>query len=213
MRTWLLAPAIACCLGVAAAATVAPIPTFAVPPPVQSIDVEAPITNTAGGRVFLTSAHSKAAARADLLPAGARSILNIRGRLKHGEFVWDDEGVPPGPIKVHVDLRRQIVSVFRGPHEIGSAVTLYGIGNHETPLGVYPIIAKIEDHWSSTYDAAMPYTLRLTHDGIAVHGSEVRRARATHGCVGVPLQFARLLFREASVGDAVEIVSSHELAP
>jgi lipoprotein-anchoring transpeptidase ErfK/SrfK len=52
----------------------------------------------------------------------------------------------------------------------------------------------------------MPYMLRLTDDGVAIHGSNVRQGRATHGCIGVPLGFAKMLFATASKGDPVFII-------
>jgi lipoprotein-anchoring transpeptidase ErfK/SrfK len=130
--------------------------------------------------------------------------------MRHGEFVWNDAGVPEGELEVWIDLRRQLISVFRDGHEIGSAVVLYGIQGKDTPLGAHPILAKIKDHTSSTYDAPMPFTLRLTKDGVAVHGSKVRWGAATHGCVGVPIEFAKRLFEQAKVGDTVQIVRSVE---
>jgi lipoprotein-anchoring transpeptidase ErfK/SrfK len=207
MRAWLLAGlAVAGGLGVAAAQVG---PTLQTPPApvVEMATVPAWATET-GDRVHLTEDDLRSATEARLLPEDARSVLRLPKALKHGEFVWNDEGVPQGTVRVHVDLRRQLVSVFRGQHEIGAAVSLYGVDGHETPVGQFPIMAKIEDHWSATYDAPMPYTLRLTDDGVAVHGSDVRRGRATHGCVGVPLEFARHLFEHAQVGDIVEVVFS-----
>lgn len=53
----------------------------------------------------------------------------------------------------------------------------------------------------------MPYTLQLTSDGVSIHGSMVRSGAATHGCIGVPLEFARRLFGQARVGDEVVIVA------
>ena len=58
----------------------------------------------------------------------------------------------------------------------------------------------------------MPFTLRLTEDGVAIHGSDVRWGRATHGCVGVPLQFAEKLFGEVNKGDQVLIISDRHKA-
>jgi lipoprotein-anchoring transpeptidase ErfK/SrfK len=52
----------------------------------------------------------------------------------------------------------------------------------------------------------MPYTLRLSDDGVSIHGSSVRWGAATHGCIGVPLPFAERLFEAAKVGDEVDIV-------
>jgi hypothetical protein len=54
----------------------------------------------------------------------------------------------------------------------------------------------------------MPYMLRLTMDGVAIHGSDVREGAGTHGCLGVPLDFGAHLFGALSVGDEVLIVRS-----
>jgi lipoprotein-anchoring transpeptidase ErfK/SrfK len=180
------------------------------PPPAIAVALTSEPTPASGthDRVYLTEVDRRNAMEARLLPDDAQSVLRLSKALKHGEFVWNDKGVPQGRVRVHVDLRRQLVSVFRGQHEIGTAVSLYGVDSHVTPVGQFPIKAKIKDHWSATYDAPMPYTLRLTDDGVAVHGSDVRRGRATHGCVGIPLEFARLLFEHAEVGDVVEVVYS-----
>lgn len=138
---------------------------------------------------------------------GIRSVLNLGEAMDHGEFVWDEEGVPPGDVWVRVDLDNQLISVFRGGHEIGTAVVLYGADEKPTPPGTFTVLAKRKDHHSSLYDAPMPYTLRLTDDGISIHGSDVRARTATHGCVGLPLEFAALLFGQVEVGDEVVILS------
>jgi lipoprotein-anchoring transpeptidase ErfK/SrfK len=53
----------------------------------------------------------------------------------------------------------------------------------------------------------MPYTLRLRNDGVSIHGSNVRYGLASHGCIGVPKDFAAKLFDAVHVGDEVLIVS------
>jgi hypothetical protein len=134
------------------------------------------------------------------------SLLNVPDAFRYGDFRWNEEGVPPGKTWVLVDLKAQTMSVFRGTHEIGTAVTLYGVDYKPTPLGRFPIIEKREDHWSNLYDAPMPYMLRLTMDGVAIHGSDVREGAGTRGCLGVPLDFGRKLFETLEVGDEVLIV-------
>ena len=83
-----------------------------------------------------------------------KSILNVPGRMHYGDFRWDDKGVPAGPTWIRVDLDAQLLSVFRGGHEIGTAVILYGADGVETPTGKFPILAKLKDHRSATYDNA-----------------------------------------------------------
>lgn len=166
------------------------------------------IPGAPGDRIVPSRAELAAAAAAGLVPNDARSILKVDRALRYGEFVWRDEGVPAGPIEVTVDLRTQMISVFRSGHEIGSAVILYGADDYDTPLGEHPILGKARHHESRAYDAPMPFTLWLTHDGVAIHASDVRRGRATHGCIGVPEAFAEHLFAAAQVGDPVRIVRS-----
>lgn len=139
------------------------------------------------------------------------SVLNIRSPLRYGEYRWDEQGVSAGHIWVRVDLREQLMSVFRSGHEIGTTVILYGADRKPTPLGTFPILARFKDHRSGPYDAPMPYTLRLTVDGVSIHGSNVRWGAATHGCVGVPLEFAKRLFEQARVGDPVTITDDTSL--
>jgi lipoprotein-anchoring transpeptidase ErfK/SrfK len=128
--------------------------------------------------------------------------------MEYGEFRWNDRGVPAGPIWIRIDLKSQLLSVFRAGHEIGTAVILYGTDGLPTPSGKFPILAKWKDHRSATYDnAPMPYTLRLTKDGVAIHGSNVRWGFATHGCIGIPTDFAAKVFGVVHVGDPVLIVS------
>jgi hypothetical protein len=75
------------------------------------------------------------------LPGGrhevVRSLLNITKPMHFGDFVWDEDHIPKGPVGVRVDLSRQELSVFRAGHEIGAAVILYGSDGTATPVGNY----------------------------------------------------------------------------
>ena len=135
-----------------------------------------------------------------------KSVLNITHRMKHGEFIWNEDNVPDGPVWVRVELSRQILSIFRAGHEIGTAVITYGAGPKPTPTGTFNVLWKRKDHQSSLYDAPMPYTLRLTNDGISIHGGDVRAGTATHGCVGIPIGLAERAFGEVRIGDSVMVL-------
>lgn len=166
-----------------------------------------------GGRIAITPAELRGAYAAGMIDRPIKSLLDVRSRMRYGDYGWDDQGVPAGPVWVRVDLGSQLISVFRAGHEIGTAVILYGADGVPTPTGKFPILAKFKDHRSATYDGApMPYTLRLTADGVSIHGSDVRWGFATHGCVGVPTAFAARLFTAARTGDEVLIVSGKRSA-
>ncbi len=135
-----------------------------------------------------------------------KRILPITGPIRYGEWHWDDKGVPDGPLVITVDLDARVLSVFRGGYEIGATAVLLGTSEKPTPLGVFPIKWKKADHYSRTYDMApMPFTQNLTDDGVAIHGTKVEKGYASHGCVGVPNDFARKLFAVTETGDKVYI--------
>jgi hypothetical protein len=152
-----------------------------------------------------------------LTPASAnsafvvKSILKIDEPIKFGQYFWDESAAASGPIVVTVDLAARTISVFRDGHEIGAAAILKGYGTKPTPTGVFPITEKDADHVSNIYDAPMPWMLRLTADGITIHGSKVERGYATNGCIGVPDAFAKRLFGVASLGDRVIITDGQRL--
>ncbi len=144
------------------------------------------------------------AAAADT-PFVIKRILPIKGAIKYGEWHWDEAGVPAGPIVITVDLDARVLSIFRSGYEIGAAAVLLGTEDKPTPLGVFPITEKDRNHVSNLYDAPMPYMMRLTNDGITLHGSKVEWGYASHGCVGMPEAFAAKVYGASKIGDRVFI--------
>ena len=144
-------------------------------------------------------------------PFVIKRILPIEGAIKYGEWHWDDADVPDGPIVVTVDLDARVLSVFKGGYEIGAAAVLIGAPSHPTPLGVFPIMEKKRNHVSNLYDAEMPYMQRLTNDGITLHASKVEIGYASHGCIGMPEQFAAKVFATTHVGDKVYVTRGKQV--
>ena len=167
-----------------------------------------PAASPRAGRDTLSPAELKMAVSGGLLPLGTKSLLTTEAAMRHGDFKWNEDGVPAGKLTIWVDLRTQLISVFRGGHEIGTAVVVYGAESMESPTGRFPILIKSRDYHSRAYDAPMPYSMFIDNTGVALHGSPMSSRRATHGCVGLPVEFARLLFNAAKIGDEVQIVRS-----
>ena len=62
----------------------------------------------------------------------------------------------------------------------------------------------------------MPFMQRLTWDGIALHAGDLPGYPASHGCIRLPLAFARLLYAETRLGLTVVITDEAtvpEVAP
>jgi lipoprotein-anchoring transpeptidase ErfK/SrfK len=57
----------------------------------------------------------------------------------------------------------------------------------------------------------MPFMQRLTDDGITLHATKVENGYASHGCIGMPLPFARKLFAITHLGDKVYITRGKQV--
>lgn len=147
------------------------------------------------------------AARAASDPFVIKSILPIEGSIRYGDWFWDESAAPAtGKLVITVDLEARVISAFRDGHEIGTAVALLGTQKHPTPLGTFPVLNKSREHFSRKYgNAPMPHSLWITNTGIAIHGSPVMNGYASHGCIGVPDEFAAKLFAATKRGDKVII--------
>jgi hypothetical protein len=126
--------------------------------------------------------------------------------LRPGEFVWQPERAPQGEVEIVVSIPLQRAYVYRGGTLIGVTTVSTGRQGHETPTGTFNILQKRREHYSNLYNnAPMPFMQRLTWGGVALHAGHIPGRPASHGCVRLPLDFARLLFGVTAVGASVHI--------
>ncbi|WP_404334581.1 L,D-transpeptidase [Sphingomonas sp. MMS12-HWE2-04] len=126
--------------------------------------------------------------------------------LKPGEWVWAPGVAPAGPLLVYVDLSAQRATVYRNGVRIAVSTVSSGKAGHDTPTGVFTILQKDAKHHSSKYNnAAMPFTQRLTWDGVALHAGGLPGYPESHGCVHLPYSFAQALFGTTSLGVTVVV--------
>jgi len=129
--------------------------------------------------------------------------------LKPGDYVWHPEVSPAGPVVILVSLPDQVLYVFRNGVRIGRSTVSTGSKGHRTPTGVFVILQKKVDHESNIYKGAkMPHMQRLTWGGVAMHAGELPGYPASHGCVRLPVDFARKLYSVTSVGTTVIIADN-----
>jgi hypothetical protein len=141
-------------------------------------------------------------------PAFSIDLAEIK-TLKPGEFIWRPELSPRGPVVILVSLPHQIVHVFRNGLAIAASTCSTGARGHATPTGVFTILQKHKDHYSSTYNnAPMPNMQRLTWRGIALHAGHLPGYPASHGCVRLPVRFSELLYTVTQHGTPVIIADN-----
>jgi hypothetical protein len=113
------------------------------------------------------------------------------------------------PIMAVVSLKSQKVTFYDADGWILRAPVSSGTTGRETPAGVFSVVEKNRDHHSSLYDDAwMPHMLRITWNGIALHGGPLPGYAASHGCVRMPFGFAEKVFDKIPMGTRVIILPS-----
>ncbi len=141
----------------------------------------------------------------------SRPVDTVPYMLNPGQFIWKGDAVPNGPIVVVVSLQEQKVYVYRNGIRIGVSTASTGKPGHRTPTGVFMVLQKDKDHSSKTYNnAAMPYTERLTWDGVALHAGGLPGYPSSHGCIHLPSEFARHLFEASPMGMTVVIANQKD---
>ena len=109
--------------------------------------------------------------------------------LKSGEYVWEPERAPEGPLLIVASVTEQIAYVYRNGIRIARSSVSTGRPGHRTPTGVFTILEKEVHHTSSIYKGAeMPYMERVTWGGIALHAGDLPGYPDSHGCVRLPLE-------------------------
>ena len=166
----------------------------------QAADTPTPATATATAPA--TAAPSTPATQAAPAPAPISETTELRP----GEFVWQPERAQQGTVEIVVSIPLQRAFVYRGGTLIGVTTVSTGRPGHETPVGTFTILQKRREHYSNLYNnAPMPFMQRLTWGGVALHAGQIPGRPASHGCVRLPLAFARHLFGATSMGGEVHV--------
>src|ERR1700738_3231470 len=117
------------------------------------------------------------------------------------------------PIMAIVSIKSQKVTIYDADGWVLGAPVSRGTAGRETPPGVFSVVEKDKDHRSSLYDDAwMPHMLRITWNGLALHGGPLPGYAASHGCVRMPFGFAEKLFDKVRIGTRV-IISPSDAEP
>lgn len=134
------------------------------------------------------------------------SVMQAAERLKAGEFLWAPDVAPEGPVLLVVSLATQRAVIYRNGVPIGITTVSTGRPGYRTPTGVFTVLERDVEHYSSLYNnAPMPYMQRLTWGGVALHGGNLPGYPASHGCIRLPHEFARLLFGVTRLGMTVVV--------
>ena len=140
--------------------------------------------------------------------SGFEAMHAMLGRtaLRPGEFHWSPNLPVDGDVAITVDIANQIAFVFKGSQLIGVTNVSTGRKGHPTPLGFWTINWKRPMYRSRKYDnAPMPFMQNIDDKGIALHGGNTPGYPASHGCIRLPMAFAKQLYTLTKPGNKVVI--------
>lgn len=141
------------------------------------------------------------------------SVDGVIERLNPGEYLWAPDVAPLGPVTMIVSLSTQRAYAYRNGIPIGVSTISTGMPGHATPTGIFTILQKAVEHKSNRYsDAPMPFMQRLTWSGIAMHAGKLPGYPASHGCIRLPLAFAKLLYGITRLGLTI-VITDNALVP
>ncbi len=112
--------------------------------------------------------------------------------------------------EVLVDLSNQRAYAIENGFVIFEGRISSGKAGRETPNGEFTIMQKKRHHKSNLWPkpdggAKMPYMMRLTNSGIAMHLGYVPNKPASHGCIRLKKGFAQKMYKWARVGISVYV--------
>lgn len=129
-----------------------------------------------------------------------------QSKLAPGQYEWDPQRSPGGPLLVVVSIDDQMAYVYRNGIQIARSTVSTGRAGKETPTGVFTILQRKVEHESSIYKGAqMPYMQRLTWGGIAMHAGDLPGYPASAGCIRLPYAFSEKVYGVMQNGSTVVI--------
>lgn len=121
-----------------------------------------------------------------------------------------------GDTYVAVSIEQQHLWYYKDGELVDETDVVTGrLNKHDTPTGAYYITECIPGKYlvGDTYKTWVNQWMRLTNSGIGLHdaywrssfGGSVYTYNGSHGCVNIPKDFAKMLYKESYVGMPVVI--------
>jgi ankyrin repeat protein len=115
-------------------------------------------------------------------------------------------GAPsPEKLRIEISLASQEASVIRNGAIVKTTEISTGKSGYDTKPGEYVITDKNTLHRSTIYKCDMPFFMRLNGRDFGMHAGVVPGYPASHGCIRLPAETARELFKEIPLGTLVSV--------
>jgi lipoprotein-anchoring transpeptidase ErfK/SrfK len=159
-------------------ASAAPAVAAPAPAPAAPAPAPAPVVPVAAPAAPAAPAPAPARAKGAPCAATARACVDLSGKRA---WLIRNGAVEYGPVKIN-----------------------HGRKGFRTPPGTFRVTFKNQDHVSSIFGGAMPYSV-FFNGGIAFHQGNIKQQ--SHGCIRMTNDAARTFFGKLGRGDVVQVVN------
>jgi lipoprotein-anchoring transpeptidase ErfK/SrfK len=116
-----------------------------------------------------------------------------------------DNAPSPASLRIEISLGAQRAALIKNGVPVLTTGISSGRAGFSTPEGRFVITDKHQLHVSSIYKVKMPFFMRLNCRDFGMHEGYVPDYPASHGCIRLPAENARRLFKEVPIGTLVTI--------
>lgn len=106
---------------------------------------------------------------------------------------------------IHIDLQKQRAILGRDQLVLLEAPISSGRATHPTPRGKFLVTDKYKNWKSTIYRVNMPWFLRLSCGEVGLHEGRLPGYPASHGCIRLPKEKARVFYELVPIGTLVVI--------
>jgi len=154
-------------------------------------------------------------------------------QLAHARGYWDGDGVPGSP-SIRINRAEQKAYFYKGGQLVGMSPVATGKTGHTTPPGRFKVTEKDVDHRSSLYgvikdratgqivnndadtrkhkpgpgqfyEGAPMFNFMRFNGAIGMHEGHLPGYAASHGCVRMPKDMAKIFHDNYSIGTPVTV--------
>jgi ankyrin repeat protein len=113
----------------------------------------------------------------------------------------------PDKYRIEISLGSQSATLYRDNTPALHTGISTGKAGFSTPTGQFVITDKKLKHVSTIYKVEMPFFMRLSCRDFGMHEGYVPDYPASHGCIRLPSDAARRLYKEVPIGTLVTITN------
>lgn len=147
--------------------------------------------------------------RLQVLPVTSQRLRQAPPRVDLALLADGEATSDPTRTRIVVDISAQRAYLLVDDRIAVDTPISSGREGHATPRGTFTITEKVrEGKMSTLYHCPLPFWMRLGESAVGMHVEKLPGQAASHGCIRLPRESAKVLFDHTPSGATVEVVGA-----